>query len=160
MAKQLLSECVMEAPVPIPERNSHPVAPLTMHERHQRVGPACRGRGKQQIPIDDALWDHLGWQGHERPSKCPPLFAIAGHQEHQTHSCWSRGAFVFCGLCGRYSRGSPKRLLEPCPAVVGDLNMLNRVQKESLSRLRRGLPPRVGCSSWGIDTAECSLEIV
>ena len=123
------SECVMEAPVP-------------MHEQHQRVGPASRGRGKQQIPIDDELWDHPGWQGHERPSKCPPLFAITGHQVHQTHSCWSCGAFVFCGLCGKYSKGNPKGLLEPCPAVVGDPNTSNRVQKETLSRIRRGLPPR------------------
>ena len=136
------SECVMEAPVPIRKRKSHRVAPLTMHEQHQRVGPASRGRGKQQIPIDDALWDHPGWQGHERPSKCPPLFAITGHQVHQTHSCWSCGAFVFCVLCGKYSKGNPKGLLEPCPEVVGDPNTSNRVQKETLSRIRRGLPPR------------------
>ena len=97
--------------------------------------------------VDECLWERLGMT--EPPARAPRHFFLAGRQVHDTHDCWVKGSFSFCGQCGCWSQRIPRLLLEPCDAVAKGVANLTNYQREGLQRIKRGLPPKKLCKDWG-----------
>lgn len=115
--------------------------------------------GSDLREVGQGLWDWLGWRGAERPVLLPPPVYVKGHLVHPTHlQVWSRGEFHFCGCCGSWALQRPLALLEPCDAYGHEHPRLKVSQRDALSLVRRGLPPKRGAHGWGDVQQELKVE--
>ena len=126
-------------------------------ERLRRV-PAMRV-GAAAVPVDGAFWTSLGLQGIDRPARLTGSQFLAGHRLHSTHQLWRKGVYTFCGQCGSWATGRALQLLEACDLVFQKPKGLKTAQRDALSRLRKGNPPRQGASSWGVRADAVLLEV-
>ena len=86
----------------------------------------------EQAPEDEG--DIETWQAQGTA----PSIAI-----HDSHQITHRGTWLWCRRCGSYTQGSYfKKLKRPCgePSAGG---------RQSLRRVRKGLPPEVTALDWG-----------
>ena len=114
--------------------------------------PEAKVDGQRQRELGEAAWDELGLQEGDRPKREEGDVFVGGRRLHYSHRLWRRGSFTFCSECGGWCKERGLTLLQSCDAEnareSGRPPLLKKSQREALSRLRKGQPPRRQQQDW------------